>query len=326
MKLSIIIPLYNAERYIERCLRSCVDQDLDASEYEIIVVNDGTPDNSMEIVERLAAEAINIRIFEQENSGPGAARNCGIDHAKGKYVWFVDSDDWIESECLEELTRRLSDEDLDALIILASVNDDSRRSDKPLFDLSALGNKVYSGRKIVYRMAVCLYPQVTIYRRSVLVDNEVRFMPKIYHEDNEFIPRAYYHLERVSVWHREIYNLYMSPMSITRTINPKRSYDLLTVSRSLAIFANKVEKSYLRHLYKCIAISLNTSMLCATEYDDEQRREFSSVLKHNKILFSYFFLSGRIVFMVEGVLFSLFPGYALKIYEVFNRLIYKHKA
>ncbi|WP_416867066.1 MAG: glycosyltransferase family 2 protein [Imperialibacter sp.] len=95
MKLSIILPVYNVEAYLERCIRSLEDQGIPRSDYEIIVVNDGSPDNSKEVVERLQRELSNIILINQENQGVSMARNAGIDRAGGEYLVFVDPDDYV---------------------------------------------------------------------------------------------------------------------------------------------------------------------------------------------------------------------------------------
>jgi glycosyltransferase involved in cell wall biosynthesis len=94
-KLSVILPVYNVEDYLERCIRTLEEQDIPRQEYEIIVVNDGSPDNSREIVIRLMEEFSNIVFIEQENRGVSMARNAGIDSATGTYVLFIDPDDYV---------------------------------------------------------------------------------------------------------------------------------------------------------------------------------------------------------------------------------------
>ena len=103
MLLSIIVPVYNVEAYLPRCLRSLLDQDLDSREYEVIVINDGASDRSLEIAESYALRFSNIVVHSQENQGLGAARNAGIQLAKGKFLFFVDSDDYIASNVLAGL-------------------------------------------------------------------------------------------------------------------------------------------------------------------------------------------------------------------------------
>lgn len=92
--LSIIVPIYNAEKYIEECLNSCLAQDIDSSDYEIVCVNDGSEDNSLDILKKYE-KSHNIVVVDQKNAGVSSARNKGLLSAKGDFVWFVDSDDFI---------------------------------------------------------------------------------------------------------------------------------------------------------------------------------------------------------------------------------------
>ncbi len=103
MFLSIIIPVYNTEKYLHECIQSCVDQDIDSNDYEIICVNDGSKDKSLSILKEYELNYKNITVIEQQNSGVSIARNKGISVAKGDYIWFVDSDDFIETNCLGKL-------------------------------------------------------------------------------------------------------------------------------------------------------------------------------------------------------------------------------
>jgi len=93
MKLSIIIPLYNTEKYISHCIQSCIELNIDKERYEIIVVNDGSTDNSFEIVKLFEKTHRNITVITQKNQKQGAERNNGLKIAKGENIWFVDSDD-----------------------------------------------------------------------------------------------------------------------------------------------------------------------------------------------------------------------------------------
>lgn len=104
--LSIIIPVYNVERYVERCIRSLETQDLDQDSYEIICINDGSPDRSREIIIRLSGEFGNIRLIDQENRGVSVARNAGITNASGKYLLFIDPDDFVLENRLGVLLKQ----------------------------------------------------------------------------------------------------------------------------------------------------------------------------------------------------------------------------
>lgn len=115
VKVSVIVPVFNVEKYIEKCLDSLVEQTLDS--YEVIVVDDGSTDTSPNIVKKYEQKYPEIiKAYHQENKGLGSARNLGLQHAQGEYIGFVDSDDWVDSKCFEILYNKAAKENLDILI------------------------------------------------------------------------------------------------------------------------------------------------------------------------------------------------------------------
>lgn len=128
MKLSIIIPIYKVEKYIEQCLYSIYDQKIDEFLFEVIAVNDGTPDNSMNIVKKYANKHKNLHVLNYENQGLSIARNLGLKKASGDYVWFVDSDDWLTNNSLSIVISHLS-KNYDVLKIkLCRINESNGKS------------------------------------------------------------------------------------------------------------------------------------------------------------------------------------------------------
>lgn len=115
MKLSILIPLYNKEKYIERCLESLLDQDISPNEYEIIVVDDGSKDSGALIVQNYAKKNSNIQLISQQNQGPSAARNKCLEAAKGDYLYFLDADDYLATNVLNSLLEIGARHDLEIL-------------------------------------------------------------------------------------------------------------------------------------------------------------------------------------------------------------------
>lgn len=105
MKLSIIIPCYNAEKHITRCLKSIVNQGFDTIDYEIIIIDDGSTDNSVKVIEDFNNTYKNILLFKQQNQGQGVARNKGIGLAKGDYVYFIDADDYLAHNSLNVIFK-----------------------------------------------------------------------------------------------------------------------------------------------------------------------------------------------------------------------------
>ena len=117
MVLSLIVPVYNVEKYLEECLDSLLDQDVDKSEYEIVCVNDGSTDGSLEILRDYAARFPNIVVVDKENGGVATARNAGLDAARGDYIWFFDSDDVMHRNALGQIFRALDGGKPDRLMI-----------------------------------------------------------------------------------------------------------------------------------------------------------------------------------------------------------------
>lgn len=115
MKLSIIIPVYNTENYLEGCVQSLFDQNIPQDDFEIILINDGSTDSSLAICEKLAEQHKNIKVLDQENKGQSVARNIGINSAQGKYIYFIDSDDYLKSGYLNVFLNIIEQENLDFL-------------------------------------------------------------------------------------------------------------------------------------------------------------------------------------------------------------------
>ena len=114
MKVSVIVPVYNVEKYLRKCLASLVNQDFE--DYEIIIVNDGSPDNSQEIIDEYTKKYKFIRSFTKENGGLSSARNYGIDKARGDYIAFVDSDDYVDVAFLKELYEAITKDGSDIAV------------------------------------------------------------------------------------------------------------------------------------------------------------------------------------------------------------------
>lgn len=130
MKLSIIVPIYNVESTLERCIRSIVQQSF--TDFELLLVDDGTPDNSGHIADELASNDERIRVFHKSNGGLSDARNYGIDRAKGEYITFVDSDDELAPDTLQPLMQVLS-EQTDIDILEYPVTERKGRPDEHVF-------------------------------------------------------------------------------------------------------------------------------------------------------------------------------------------------
>lgn len=170
MRISLIIPFYGVEKYIRACLESVFVQDLPESEYEVICVNDCSPDNSESIVREFLDEHENLHLLRHEtNKKLGAARNTGLQHAIGDYVWFIDSDDYIKPNCLRQILRYCEDENLD--ILHWSIMDNSNK-----WILQMEESPVHSGvEDLLHGSRDMTFPWNRVYKRAFLINNNLWF-------------------------------------------------------------------------------------------------------------------------------------------------------
>lgn len=305
MKLSIIIPIFKVEKYIEKCLLSCVKQDISHFDYEIILVNDGTPDNSLVIAERFAKEYSNIRIINQENQGLSAARNTGKLHAQGEYIWFVDSDDYIEENCLGRIVSLLKD-DLDILQLqYRYVYEDKR----PPLDIKFCQiNGIKSGLEVTEQGGLPAPAQFSIYRTQFLKENKLEFVRGIYHEDTEFKPRVTYLAKKIASDTCICYN-YLQRLSgsITSSFKLKNGLDMLKVNNSLLAFADKqkMPDRYRKHLYSRMGMNMNSLLIGIRQLCKENRAILTNELKENKHIFDCMIQSGVTKYKIEGAIFKI---------------------
>lgn len=322
MKLSIIVPAYNVGKYLDDCISSCFRQDLSTDDYEVIIINDGSTDRTLELALNWKERHTNITVISQENKGLSEARNAGMKASQGEYIMFLDSDDWISDNCLGKLTERCDADDLDMLRIAAA----RVAGDTPQQLFSYKGkDKIESGRSLLMTKVNISAP-LAIYRRKLLLDNGLKFHPGIFHEDNEFTPRAYYHAERVGSTNDIIYFVRQTQGSITRSINPKKCHDLLTVAERLETFAEEtVEEKYRSGIYMQAANCVNWCLNGMQTLPEEEVSRLKEILRKKKHLTGYFFRSCSVLHHIEGVLFRLFPCRILEIYRKLDLIHYKER-
>lgn len=217
IRLSIIIPFYNVEQYIAQCLDSVYHQDIPEEEYEVICVNDCSPDNSIAIVEEYAKKHANLVIVRnQYNRKLGGARNAGMDVSTGKYIWFIDSDDFIEENCVGKLLTMAENEDLDMLHFnYVEYPDTSQPNRKPIdTDVMTGAEMFFDTNFIWYHDLITAWRK--LYKRAFLIDNNIQFAEHIMFEDNDYAVVAFANAQRVKHIAFNAYYYRNNPGSITR--------------------------------------------------------------------------------------------------------------
>lgn len=268
-KISIIVPAYNVENYIERCIDSLVYQDLPDDEYEIIVVNDGSTDTTKTILETYTKKETNVFVFSVSNRGVSEARNYGCEKANGKYLLFVDADDWIKTEVLRTLYETMERERLDLMVMDYRYWDASGELPKALHfaDRCRQGTDVLSG---VEFMQKCLPPVVwsIVYRFSFWHKHHFKFLP-IRHEDEELIPRVFYFAERVKFLPLDFYNYYQNQDSFMMNYDERSCFYMLRAMESLDVFRLQYVKgdTMNRFFQNLIARNLLKSLKRSIQWD-----------------------------------------------------------
>lgn len=238
-KLSIIIPVYGVERFIEDCVLSCIENiPLNSQNVEVIVVDDGSKDRSMDILHKIVVDIPYIRILRQNNQGLSMARNNGLQIAKGDYVWFVDSDDFISVGIVDQLLDYINKLDpIDLFEIQYQEVEEfvDRNAIEPSIMLNDKGITIISGKE---KLLSGFYTPVQfhIFRRKFLDDNGLRMYPGIYHEDSEFTPRAIWMAQNIAIIPEIAYYYRQRSNSIMSTVNPKKGHDCMFVAFRLQKF------------------------------------------------------------------------------------------
>ncbi len=227
-KLSVIVPVYNVAPYIRTCMESILRQGLEETDFEVILVNDGTQDNSFEVIEDIVRQHANILRVDQENQGLSAARNTGLNYAQGDYVLFVDSDDLLVEGSVAPLLGLAEKNTADLVVTdFIKLSDNEilnfcARQDKTLVFAVKTGTKLFlddlnPSENYVWR---------TLYRREFLERNHIRFIPGICYEDIPFTPECYLKANTVVRVRSLLYIYRMGHSSITSTMTPKKAMDL----------------------------------------------------------------------------------------------------
>lgn len=188
--ISVIVPVYKAEKYLSKCIDSILNQSF--TDFELLLINDGSPDRSGEICEAYAEKDMRIRVFHQQNGGVGRARNNGLAHAQGQYVVFADSDDWVLPDYLGDLYKEVCTHSGVGLIIHGAHMVSSRN--KPLKDFLFpdvyLPYQHFGEAFTKYELLFWGFPWSKIYNKTVLDDHDIRFDEDIHcREDTLFMLR-----------------------------------------------------------------------------------------------------------------------------------------
>jgi glycosyltransferase involved in cell wall biosynthesis len=253
---SIIIPSYNVENYIAKCLQSVLGQSF--INYEIIIVDDGSTDSSLKITQEISKNNPQIVIITQKNKGLGGARNTGIEKSTGQYLLFLDSDDWIKPTTLQKLNHTILNEDSDIVVYgYEKVNEHGE-----VLTLRLFGKDLHTKEDCFKSiLGHDISPMVCnkVYRRNLFIDHAITFKEKFLHEDIPITYKLFWHAEKISHIQESFYCWFIREGSITQTFTFKHILDLNTTFNEIREFLinNKLVRDYHVHYIKGVVKMFN---------------------------------------------------------------------
>lgn len=243
--VSIIVPVYGVEKYIGKCLDSLVSQTL--SDIEIIVVNDGTKDNSQKIIDNYVKKYNNIKSYIKENGGQGSARNYGLSKASGEYIGYVDSDDFVEPEMFEKLYNKGKKDNLDIVICgNYNVSEDYKTKKIDLEYIKYDDNKINAllSKKAVWNK---------IYKKEIV--NDLVFRSKVWYEDFDFSIKAICKAKKIGYVNEALYDYLiregstMNNSNVTKNLEILEAFDVIIKDSQYKKYYDIMEFLAIDHIY-----------------------------------------------------------------------------
>jgi len=311
-KVSVIVPVYNVENYLAKCLDSLVNQTL--KDIEIIVVNDGSPDNSQDIIDKYAKKYSVIKAYKKENGGLSDARNYGIKKASGEYIAFVDSDDYVDTSMYEKMYNKAIENNYD--IVVCDLN--YIYPDKKIEAYSNIPNDTDNINKVFLN----IYPAAwnKLFKKELL--KNIEFKKGIWFEDVEFIYRLLPRIKTIGVIHEHLYQYLQRNGSITRK-KDQRIYNYIDNLNGVVEYYKEnnlfhkyhkeLEYVYVRYIYATFI--KQATIFEKDEYDNAVTKAIKNVKEHfPKYRFNKYFYHN-----LKGIYLLLFNKNIAKIVYKKNR-------
>ena len=288
-KFSIIMAVYNKELYVEKAIESVLNQSY--KNFELIIVNDGSQDNSIKICKRYAKRDRRIIILEQNNLGVSSARNLGINHSSGEYIIFLDADDYLENRCIEKFIQEV---DINNDVYICSFRRIYKNWDEIVFNRFEKLKPLIkgTGQNVLKKMYDENIDEASvwanIYKREYIVKNNIYFFEGIIHEDEEWLIRVMLLASRVQVVDCLLYNTLAGVAnSIINSNNYKKSLSKIIISDNILKFMNNInfEDDKLKKRLKLAMTSFYINSISQTEsFTAKEREEILNLAKSKKYI------------------------------------------
>lgn len=273
-KVSVIIPVYNVEHYIDRCLKSVIEQTLE--DIEIIIVNDGSTDSSKEIIEKYINRfPSRIKYLEKENGGLSSARNFALPYAKGEYIAFLDSDDYIEKDMYEQMYNKAIKENAD----LVECDFIWEYPNKKKYDI---GKEYTNKKEAIEKARVVAWNK--LYRREIIEKNNLKFPEGLRYEDVEFFYKLVPFIERIAFVRKCFVHYVQRDNSIANTQN-NRTKEIFNVLDNVIEFykQNGIYEDYreqLEYIYVRFLLCSSLKRMCKISNKKERNQAIQETWKN----------------------------------------------
>lgn len=321
-EISIIVPVYGVEKYLDKCVRTILNQTF--KDFELILVDDGSPDNCGKMCDAYAAEDDRVKVIHKENGGLSAARNAGLDIAEGCYIGFVDSDDYIEEDMYELLYHNIKKENADLSIV--GIFDLYAGKEPVVKEHQYIVTDMLGAAKIILEAKiVSVNAYNKLYKREIF--ENVRYPVGMITEDAAVILKVLENTEKIVIDTKQKYYYFHRENSITSNQYSKR--DLQTIQIWQANETHVLEKypelAYVAHTRVCWAHFIVLDKLMNSEDNEENKREKQEIIKFLKQNFSFvmknkYFTKPR---KIAAMALSIHPFFYKQLSRLENQIIKK---
>lgn len=278
IKYSFIVPVYNTEKYLKKCLDSLVNQTY--KDFEIIVVNDGSTDKSSSIISKYQKKYKNIIVIDKENEGLSMARNRGVQKSSGKYIIFVDSDDYVSNKLLEEVDKKIDDSDI--LRFQIATEDEGYTKINEYHEEGFESMCGYDAFKYLSSYHFVEPAWCYVIRKNYYIENKFSFKKGVYHEDFGLIPYVIYKARKVKsidfigYYYIQRNGSIMNNNDYKKTV--KKAFDMLEQYKTMRLFAKNINRKNNLDDYFLSYIS-NSVIVKARELKKDEKKLYINELK-----------------------------------------------
>ena len=278
IKYSFIVPVYNTEKYLKKCLDSLVNQTY--KDFEIIVVNDGSTDKSSNIISKYQKKYKNIIVIDKENEGLSMARNRGVQKSSGKYIIFVDSDDYVSNKLLEEVDKKIDDNDI--LRFQIATEDENYTKINEYHEEGFESMCGYDAFKYLSSYHFVEPAWCYVIRKNYYIENKFSFKKGVYHEDFGLIPYVIYKARKVKsidfigYYYIQRNGSIMNNNDYKKTV--KKAFDMLEQYKTMRLFAKNINRKNNLDDYFLSYIS-NSVIVKARELKKDEKKVYINELK-----------------------------------------------